>query len=200
MSHKILGKGAQGASAVSRRTLMHSATLGAAGVMLGEGSAAAMAKSSGSVERRLRELGVVLPPAAAAVATYAPYRTVGELVYIAGQGPASLDDAKVFGKLGRDLTIEEGAHAARMTALSVLAQAKAACGGDLDRVVQWVQLTGYVNCTDDFKEQPKVVNGATDLLVDVFGEKGLPARAAIGVNALPFNIAIEVESVFQIRV
>jgi len=157
------------------------------------------AREPGVIDRRLAELSVTLPEPTEAVATYAPFRVVGDMVYVAGQGPAFDAGTKVFGKLGADLTIEEGANAARLTGLSVLAQAKAACGGDLDRIVQWVRLTGYVNSADDFVDQPKVINGASDLLVEIFGEKGLHARAAVGVNALPFNIAVEIEASFQIR-
>jgi len=152
-----------------------------------------------AIEQRLAARGVVLTEPAAAVATYAPYRIVGDMVYLAGQGPAAGQGAKVLGKLGRDLTVEEGAYAARLTAIAILAQAKAACGGDLGRIVQWVRLTGYVNSSDDFTEQPKVINGASDLLVEIFGEKGMHARAAVSVNSLPFDIAVEIEASFQIR-
>lgn len=155
--------------------------------------------SAGSVDTRLRQLGVTLPVPAAPIATYAPYRIAGGMVFIAGQGPSLEDGARVIGKVGRDLSVEEGAYAARLTALNVLAQAKAACGGNLDRVMQWVRLTGYINCIDSFYEQPKVLDGASNLLREIFGEKGLHARAAIGVNSLPFNVAVEIEAIFQLH-
>jgi enamine deaminase RidA (YjgF/YER057c/UK114 family) len=190
-----------GECVLSRRLVMRVGTASFAGLAFGIGPAiGAPRKKVGTIEMRLAELGVMLPRPADAVATYAPYRIVGNMVYIAGQGPFSDEGAKVFGKVGRELTVEEGAYAARLTAMSVMAQAKAACGGDLERVVQWVRLTGYVNSTDDFTEHPKVINGASDLLVEVFGERGLHARSAIGVNSLPYDIAVEIEATFQLRV
>ncbi|MEZ5981002.1 MAG: RidA family protein [Parvularculaceae bacterium] len=185
----------QGERGLTRRTLM-----GAGLVSAGLYGCGRAIRSAGVVNQRLAELGIILPEPTAAVATYTPFRVVGDVVYVAGQGPSLAAGAKVFGKLGSDLTVEEGAHAARLAAIGILSQAKVACGGDLDRVVQWVRLTGYVNSTDDFIDQPRVINGASDLLVDVFGEKGLHARAAVGVNTLPFNIAVEIEATFQIRV
>lgn len=182
---------------LSRRVVVAGAPL-AAGVALLRGASARKA-ASGLTERRLAELGIMLPEPAAPIATYAPYRIVGRLVFIAGQGPSADGDAPVRGKVGRELTVEEGAYAARLTAINVLAQAKAACRGDLDRIVQWVRLTGYVNCADDFHQQPSVLDGASNLIHEIFGEKGLHARAAIGVNALPFNVAVEIEATFEIR-
>ncbi len=152
------------------------------------------------IDKRLAELGVELPVAGKAVATYVPYRVVGNMVYIAGQGPALSADTPVLGKVGKELTIEQGQHAARLACYNILAQAKAACGGDLDRIVQWVKMGGFVNCVDGFTDQPKVINGATNLLRDVFGEAGLPARFAVGVNALPFNICVEIDASFEMRV
>lgn len=194
-------QGKKGKRGLTRRTLMGAGFAGAAGLASGGlyGCGRAI-QSSGVVNQRLAELGITLPEPTEAVATYTSFRVVGNIVYVAGQGPSFAADAKVFGKLGSDLTVEEGAYAARLTAIGILAQAKAACEGNLDKIVQWIRLTGYVNSTDDFVDQPKVINGASDLLVDVFGEKGLHARAAVGVNTLPFNIAVEIEATFQIRV
>jgi enamine deaminase RidA (YjgF/YER057c/UK114 family) len=190
-----------GPCVLSRRLVMKMGTASSAGLVFGIRPAiGAPRKKEGIVEMRLAELGVTLPRPAAAVATYAPYRIVGNMVYIAGQGPFSDEGAKVFGKVGRELTVEEGAYAARLTAMSIMAQAKAACGGDLERVAQWVRLTGYVNSADDFTEHPNVINGASDLLVEVFGERGLHARSAVGVNSLPYDIAVEIEATFQLRV
>lgn len=197
MQHDF-GRGGRSGASMSRRALINA---GVAGLALGGMASRSKAGDKpGKIDQRLAALDVVLPEPAAAVATYTPYRIVGDMVYVAGQGPSQETGAKLFGKLGRDLTIDEGAYAARLTAISILAQAKAACAGDLNRIVQWVRLTGFVNSMDDFIDQPTVINGASDLLVEIFGEKGLHARAAIGVNSLPFNIAVEIEAAFQIRI
>lgn len=147
-------------------------------------------------EGRLVELGITLPKAPAPVATYVAFRRVGNLLWVAGQGPA-FGSKHWQGKLGLDLTIEQGQIAARNTAINILAQVKAAIGS-LDRVRQCVKLGGFVNCTDDFTDQPKVMNGASDLMVEVFGEAGKAARFAVGANVLPFNISVEIESVWEI--
>lgn len=105
-----------------------------------------------------------------------------------------------IGKIGRDITMEEGQEAAHMCALNILAQLKVACEGDLNRVIQCVRLGGFVNSTDDFKDQPKVIDGASDLMIAVFGEKGRHARSAIGVNALPFGVAVEIEAQFEVKI
>jgi len=173
--------------------------LGAASVALGFAGRAAAAPAAGGAERRLAELGIELPEPSAPVAVYVPYRISGNQVFIAGQIPPLDADVPVKGKVGRDLTAEQGYAAARLAGLRVLAQLRAACGGNLDRVVQCVQLRGFVNSADDFTAQPSVVNGASELLRDVFGEAGLAARAALGTNALPQDAAVEIESVFEIR-
>ena len=152
----------------------------------------------GDYEQRLKTLGIELPDAPAPVATYTAWRKAGNLLFIAGQGPALIEGSPSFGTLGLDLDIDAGYAAARGAGLNVLAQLRQGCGGSLDRVVQCLQVTGYVNSADDFKDQPKVVNGASDLFVEVFGEAGKAARAAVGVNTLPFNVAVEVESVWEI--
>ncbi len=160
-------------------------------------------ESKGLIDARIMALGIVLPKPPAAVATYAPYRIIGQTVYIAGQGPAlspsGMQGAKVQGTLGKDMSIEEGVYAARSACLNLIAQAKAACGGDLDRIVQWVKMGGFINSADGFTDQPKVLNGATDLLREIFGDKGVPARFAVGVNTLPFNVSVEVDAVLEIK-
>lgn len=173
--------------------------LGSASIALG--LSAGKARAGGKrVDERLRELGLTLPPPARPIAVYVPYRVSGSQVFIAGQIPPLDAAVPVTGKLGRDLTVEQGYAAARLAGLRVLAQLRAACDGDLDRVVQCVQLRGFVNSADDFGDQPAVVNGASELLRDVFGDSGLAARAALGTNALPRNAAVEIESLFEIRV
>ena len=174
--------------------------LGSASIALGLPAGKARAAGHRRIDDRLRELGLTLPPPAKPVAVYVPYRVSGSQVFIAGQIPPLDADVPVTGKLGRDLTVEQGYAAARLAGLRVLAQLKAACDGDLDRVVQCVQLRGFVNSADDFSDQPAVVNGASELLRDVFGEPGLAARAALGTNALPRDAAVEIESLFEIRV
>jgi enamine deaminase RidA (YjgF/YER057c/UK114 family) len=160
----------------------------------GQGRAA-----TSSAEQRLRDLGLTLPDPAAPVAVYVPFRIVNSLVYIAGQTPPPDADIPTAGKLGADLTVEQGYAAARLVGLKVLAQLKVACNGDLDRVVQAVQIRGFVNCTADFAAQSSVINGVSDLFREIFGDAGLAARAALGTNALPGNAAVEVESIFEIR-
>lgn len=188
---------------VSRRGLVQIAALGAAGLAVSAGCAQAQESSdvstSGMIDKRLTELGITLPVFAPPVATYASYRIVGDMVYISGIGPAPIEGHNLLGKLGADLSVKEGAFAAERTALNILSQARAACDGNLDKIKQWVRLTGYVNSAPDFTQQPQVMNGASELLVKIFDDIGLHARAALGMNALPFNIAVEIEASFQLR-
>jgi enamine deaminase RidA (YjgF/YER057c/UK114 family) len=153
---------------------------------------------SGTVEARLRQLGIELPQPSAPVANYVPYAVVGNLVFVAGQICQWNGQLRHVGKLGAGIAPAEGREAARLCALNILAHVKAACGGDLDRVSRAVRLGGFVNCTPDFTDLPQVVNGASDLMVEVFGDKGRHARAAVGANALPAGVAVEVEAVFEI--
>lgn len=149
------------------------------------------------IETRLAELGLTLPDAPAPAANYVPFVRTGNLVFVSGQissGPQGL----VCGKLGDDLSVEQGIVAARACALALIAQLRTACDGDLSRLHRVVKLTGFVNCTPDFKDQPKVVNGASDLMVAVFGEAGRHARAAVGAPALPLGVAVEIEGIFEI--
>jgi enamine deaminase RidA (YjgF/YER057c/UK114 family) len=150
------------------------------------------------IEDRLKSLGVTLPEASAPAGNYVPYVQAGDIVYISGQisnGP----DGLIIGKLGANMDIEAGAAAAKTCALHLIAQLKAACGGDLNRVVQVVKLGGFVNSTDDFTDQPKVINGASDFMVEVFGDLGRHARAAVSAASLPLGVAVEIEGTFQIK-
>ncbi|SDW71899.1 RidA family protein [Litoreibacter albidus] len=149
-------------------------------------------------ETRLAEMGVTLPDAPAPAANYVPYVVTGDTVYISGQISQN-EDGFITGKVGADLTAVQGAAAARTCAISLLAQLKAACGGDLSRLVRVVKLTGFVNSTPDFTEQPKVINGASDFFVDALGDAGKHARSAVSAGALPFNVAVEIEGIFQIK-
>lgn len=150
------------------------------------------------IEKRLAQLGVTLPDAAAPAANYVPFVQVGDLVHISGQ-VSMQDGAFLTGKLGADMDTVTGAAAARSCAIGLLAQVKAACGGDLDRLVRAVKLTGFVNSTADFGDQPKVINGASDFLVEALGDAGRHARSAVSAASLPFGVAVEIEGIFQIR-
>jgi enamine deaminase RidA (YjgF/YER057c/UK114 family) len=149
-------------------------------------------------ETKLKEKGIVLVPPSSPVANYVNAVRVGNLLYLAGKGPQKADNTYVTGKVGRDLTIEQGYEAARMAAISHLAVLKNELGS-LNRVKQIVKVLGMVNCTEDFKDQPKVINGYSDLMVEIFGDKGKHARSAVGMYALPFNMAVEIEVIVEIE-
>lgn len=151
-----------------------------------------------SVDAKLNELGIVLATPGAPVANFLLAVRTGNLVYISGHGPRTPDGGLVTGKLGRDLTVEQGYEAARLTAISCLASLKAELG-DLERVVRFVKLLGMVNCTPDFGDQPRVINGCSDLLVELFGERGRHARSAVGMQALPFGMAVEIEMIVEVN-
>jgi len=153
---------------------------------------------AGRIEARLKELGVALPTPPAPAANYVPFTVAGNLVFVAGQIPFVNGEIRHKGRLGAELTVEEGRQAARVCALNVLAQAKAACGGDLDRIRRCLKVVGFVACVDGFDRQPEVMNGASDLFVEVLGEAGRHARSAVGANALPRDVAVEVEAIFEI--
>ena len=149
------------------------------------------------IDARLTELGITLPDAPAPAANYVPYVQTGQTLYVSGQ--ISQDENGLMkGKVGADATVEQGAAAARRCALSLLAQVRAACGGDLDRLVRVVKLTGFVNSTPDFTDQPKVINGCSDTLVEILGDKGRHARSAVSAGALPLGVLVEIEGIFEI--
>lgn len=172
--------------------------LGVASVALGLSKTTA-GQSAAAAEARLVELGLTLPEPAGPAAVYVPYRISGNQVFIAGNIPPLDVDIPTAGRVGAELTLEQGYAAARLAGLKVLAQLKVACDGDLDRVVKALQIRGFVNCTADFTGQSGVVNGASDLFREVFGDAGLAARAALGANALPLNAAVEIESIWEIK-
>ena len=155
--------------------------------------------SAGRIESRLAELGLSVPMAPTPAANYIPWVRTGNLVYIAGQVPVKDGEFRWVGKLGRDYSVEQGQEAAREVALNVLSQLKTALEGDLDRVVRAVKLNGFVNSTEDFTLQPHVINGASNLMIEVFGEGGRHARSAVGVAQLPFGVAVEIDGVFEVR-
>lgn len=150
------------------------------------------------IENRLAELGVSLPDAPAPAANYVPFVITGNLVHISGQISQNAD-GMIKGKLGADLSIEDGAAAAKSCAISLLAQLKKACDGDLSRLVRCVKLVGFVNSTADFTDQPKIINGASDFMVQALGDAGRHARSAVSAASLPFGVAVEIEGIFEIR-
>ncbi|MEW6436376.1 MAG: RidA family protein [Pseudomonadota bacterium] len=152
----------------------------------------------GKIDHKLAGLGIDLPNAVAPAANYVPARRVGNQMYISGQVPSEGGKDKYTGKLGSDYSIEEGQAAARLCAVNILAQLRHALNGDLDRVLSVVRIGGFVNAEPDFKDHPRVINGASDLMVEVFGEAGRHARAAVGCYSLPRNVPVEVEAIFEV--
>ncbi len=151
------------------------------------------------IDARLKELGIALPEAPAPAANYVPYVISGNQLIVSGQ--ISKDgDALLTGKLGADVSLEDGQRAARVCAVNLLAQVKAAIGGDWSKLKQVVRLGGFVNSTPEFDGQPAVINGASDLMAEVFGEKGRHARAAVGCASLPFNVSVEIDGIFEIEI
>ena len=152
-----------------------------------------------AIDTRLEELGLTLPEAAAPAANYVPYVQTGNLIVVSGQITLNNGTLEYVGRVGQDFDTDQAYEAAKLCGLNLIAQVKTACGGDLDRVKRVVRLGGFVNCTADFTDQPKVINGASDLMAEVFGDKGKHARAAVGVNTLPLGVAVEVEGMFEIE-
>lgn len=152
-----------------------------------------------TTEEKLKTLNITLPKAADPVGSYLATKLSGKLLYISGQ--ISIDDKGelIKGKVGKDLDTKEGYKAALRCGLSILAQAKKACGGDLDKIKSCLKLTGFVNSTEDFNEQPQVINGASELIVSIFENSGMHTRAAVSVNSLPLGVAVEVDAIFEVK-
>ncbi len=153
----------------------------------------------GLIDKRLAELGIVLPTPAKPIANYVPWVRTGNLVYISGQGAIKDGKLEYTGRVGDTLSIDDAIASARLTAINILAHVRDACGGDLDRVKRVVKLLGLVNCTPAFGDHPIVINGASDLMVEVFGDKGRHARSAVGAPSLPFGLSVEVEAIVEIE-
>jgi enamine deaminase RidA (YjgF/YER057c/UK114 family) len=151
-----------------------------------------------NIEARLASLGIVLPSPPAPVASYVPYTVSGRQVFISGQIPMAAEGLRFVGQLGAGISLEDGQEAAKLCALNLIAQLKAACGGDLDRVRRCLRLGVFVNATPDFTRHPEVANGASDFIVAALGEDGKHARAAVGAGSLPRGVAVEVEGLFEI--
>ena len=153
---------------------------------------------SGKIVAKLKELGIELPAVTAPIANYVPFTVGGNIVVVSGQVSVRNGKAEFVGKLGAGISVADGQQAARLCALNILAHLKVAAGGDLDRVKQVLRLGGFVNCTPEFTDMPQVVNGASDLMVEVFGDAGKHARAAVGTSALLGGVAVEVEATFEL--
>ena len=150
-------------------------------------------------ENNIKKHNLTLPNAADPVGSYVAAKIVGKLLYISGQISINSDGKLITGKLGKDLDTDMGYEAAKRCGLSIVAQAKKACGEDLSKIKSCIKLTGFVNSTDDFTEQPKVINGASDLIASIFGEAGMHTRAAVSVNSLPLGVSVEVDAIFELK-
>jgi enamine deaminase RidA (YjgF/YER057c/UK114 family) len=150
-------------------------------------------------EEKIKKLKIELPEAKAPVGNYVATKIVGNLLYISGQVSINSNGELIKGKVGKDLTTDEAYKAAERCGISIIAQVKKACDGDLSRVKSCIKLTGFVNSTNDYTEQPKVINGASDLIASVFGEAGMHTRAAVSTNSLPLGVSVEVDAVFEIN-
>jgi enamine deaminase RidA (YjgF/YER057c/UK114 family) len=150
-------------------------------------------------EEKIKKLKIELPEAKAPVGNYVATKIVGNLLYISGQVSINSNGELIKGKVGKDLTTDEAYKAAERCGISIIAQVKKACDGDLSRVKSCIKLTGFVNSTNDYTEQPKVINGASDLIASVFGEAGMHTRAAVSTNSLPLGVSVEVDAIFEIN-
>ena len=152
-----------------------------------------------TIENKIKELGLTLPNATDPVGSYLATKFVGKILYISGQISINEKGELIKGKLGKDLKTEEGYEAAKRCGLSIISQVKKACGDDLSKIKSCVKLTGFVNSAEDFTEQPKVINGASELIVSIFGDAGMHTRAAVSTNSLPLGVSVEVDAIFEIN-
>ncbi len=152
-----------------------------------------------TIEDKIKKLNINLPDAKPPVGSYVATKIVGNLLYISGQISISENGELLKGKVGKDLSVEDGYKAAERCGLSIISQAKVACHGDLSKIKSCIKLTGFVNSTDDFTDQPKVINGASDLIASVFGDAGMHTRAAVSTNSLPLGVSVEVDAIFELN-
>jgi len=152
-----------------------------------------------SFENKIKELNIKLPKAADPVGSYVATKIIGNLLFISGQISINENGELIKGKVGKDLDTEAGYNAAKRCALSIVAQVKKACNDDLSKIKSCVKLTGFVNSTDDFTDQPKVINGASDLIASIFGDAGMHTRAAVSTNSLPLGVSVEVDAIFELK-
>ena len=150
-------------------------------------------------EENIKNLGLNIPDLPKALANYVPYKIVGKTMYISGQAPVKNGELIYKGKVGSDITVEDGIEAAKLCVINIIAGVKTGIEGDWDKLDSFVKLTGYVNCQNNFTDQPKIINGASDMLVDIFGDQGRHSRVAVGSNALPLGIAVEIDAVVQLK-
>ena len=150
-------------------------------------------------EKKIKELNINLPEAKPPVGSYVATKKTGNLLFISGQISINENGELIKGKIGKDLTTEQGYEAAKRCGLSIVAQAKAACNGDFSQIKSCIKLTGFVNSTEDFTEQPKVINGASDLIASIFGDTGMHTRAAVSTNSLPLGVSVEVDAIFELN-
>ena len=152
-----------------------------------------------SYENKIKELGIILPKAAAPVGSYVATKIVGKLLFISGQISINDKGELIKGKIGKDLSTEDGYYAAKRCGLSIISQVKNACNNDLSKIKSCIKLTGFVNSTDGFTEQPKVINGASDIVASIFGDAGMHTRAAVSANSLPLGVSVEVDAIFELN-
>ena len=152
-----------------------------------------------SFEKKIQELKIKLPEAKPPVGSYVATKITGNLLFISGQISIAENGELIKGKIGKELSTEQGYDAAKRCGLSIVAQAKLACNGDLSKIKSCIKLTGFVNSTEDFTEQPKVINGASDLIASIFGDKGMHTRAAVSTNSLPLGVSVEVDAIFELN-
>ena len=150
-------------------------------------------------DKNIKNLGLNIPDLPKALANYVPYKLIGKTIYISGQAPVQNGELIYKGKVGSDISIEEGVEAAKLCVINIIAALKTGLEGDWDKLDSFVKLTGFVNCQDNFTDQPKIINGASDMLVEIFGDQGRHARVAVGSNALPLGIAVEIDAIVQLK-
>ena len=150
-------------------------------------------------EENIKNLGLNIPDLPKALANYVPFKIVNKTMYISGQAPVQNGELIYKGKVGSEITTEDGIKAAKLCVINIIAAVKTGLEGDWDRLASFVKLTGFVNCQDDFTDQPKIINGASDMLVEIFGDQGRHARVAVGSNALPLGISVEIDAIVQLK-
>ena len=151
------------------------------------------------IEENINKLGIVIPDAPAPVGAYVAFKIVNKLLFISGQISVDSNGRFIKGKVGKDIDLKKGQEAAKLCAINIIAQAKKACSGDLEKISSCIKLTGFVNSSDEFIDQPKIINGASELISAVFGENGKHTRAAISVNSLPLGVAVEIDAIFELK-
>ena len=150
-------------------------------------------------DENIKNLGLNIPDLPKALANYVPYKLIGKTIYISGQAPVHNGELIYKGKVGSDISIEEGIEAAKLCVINIIAALKTGLEGDWDKLDSFIKLTGFVNCQDNFTDQPKIINGASDMLIEIFGDQGRHARVAVGSNALPLGIAVEIDAIVQLK-